>query len=1294
MDFRVLGPFEVEADAGPVELRGNKRRGLMAYLVVHRGRLCRADEIIEGLWHGEPTRAAAGTVQTYVSQLRKMLNDDVRIVTRAGGYVLDAPAESVDAERFDSLLKRAISENEPALRLETLRHALSLHRGRALDEFAGAPWADEPARSWERLHVVAIERFCDTLLDLGEDLELEATLEAAVASYPLQERFWAQLATARYRAGDPSRALAACRDGRRALAEALGMDPGPELVELERRILDHDVTTGTASPPIERSRTARMAPSGVVTFLITDIERSAQLWESDPESMSAALARHDEIIDSTVVRAGGRVFTHAGDGLFVAFGSPSEAVKAAVDCQRALLRERWPTQEPVRVRMALHTGEAVVERDGDYFGPVLNRCARVLALARGTQILVTGTVADSVRDRPIAGVTIDSIGEHRLRDLAQPERIGQVAHAALPRHEVPLRASDAEGNLPAQLTRFIGRENERAEVAACIAEQPLTTLVGPGGIGKTRLALFIATQHADDFTGGAWFVDLASLRDGDLAAAHLAAVLGVDASTETLTDAITHHLAGRDVLVVLDNCEHVIDGIAILTEALLRDLPRLRILATSRQPLEVEGEVVIRVGPLPHDAHAATEDNPSIGLFVDRAQATSPFRLDDQNTSVIAELCARLEGIPLALELAAARVRSLQPADLLARLDDRFRLLRGSRRAHSARHQTLYAALEWSYDLLADEERALFERLSVFRGGFGLEAAEFIGADTAGDTLELIDRLVNRSFVVMEARSAPTRYRLLETLREYGADRLACSNRHDEIKSRHAQYFLARPYIGPEDDDNLRAAIDWEVLHAPVVAANAVIQRWSEFTSARLMEAQRWLEEVVGRVGADDSAIEARVLERLGDACFRTGEHMEEGVAGLERAIEIREARGETLRAARAHVRLARNLSGYPQVMDIDRAMEHATAAEGVLRELDQESMLAEVHLMKASTALYGRRNEEGIRAAQQAALLAERHDVEVVRLHALSQLGVHLGYRGDVEEGFALLEHAWETASIEQDHFAEFLAAWMRGFGALLLCDPPDALFWLERERLRAEAEEAPLQARTLDSMLALAHLRMGDAAPAQRMAPSEVLNAPQLVPYTAIVTGDWHGAICLLTERAAESQRRGNRNEWTQLSVALAQTHGRLGDVESACEIAERVLDTLVEDPSPYYELPTRALLASLGVDAGRHLAACGEITAAHDYRGLVGAVQYAAAEDARRQEEFDAAMNAYRAAIATFRRYQLRLDIAEALAAWSNALRDAGDQTASDERASQCALLLEELGAPAWNHLLLGGAFDGLE
>jgi hypothetical protein len=320
---------------------------------------------------------------------------------------------------------------------------------------------------------------------------------------------------------------------------------------------------------------------------------------------------------------------------------------------------------------------------------------------------------------------------------------------------------------------------------------------------------------------------------------------------------------------------------------------------------------------------------------------------------------------------------------------------------------------------------------------------------------------------------------------------------------------------------------------------------------------------------------------------------------------------------------------------------------------------------------------------------LAEIQGLEPVRLYALSQLGVHLGYCGEVEEGFALIEHAWECADLAREHFSQFLAAWMRGFGALLLWDPADALLWFERERTRAAAEEAPLQARTLDSMIALARLRTGDASAAQTLAEGEVLNAPQLVPFTAVVTGDWNRAVSLLTSGAAASRGRGNRNEWTQLVVVLAQTHARLGDRQAARRIAAEALETFSDGTTPYYELPIRALLARVGVDEQAHLDACSAICEEHDYRGLTGAVALASAESAARRGDDDTANRAYASACATFQHYGLRLDEADALASWSRAFAAAGDTEASVDRAEQCRARLAAAEAPRWQKLLLGGS-----
>lgn len=345
---------------------------------------------------------------------------------------------------------------------------------------------------------------------------------------------------------------------------------------------------------------------------------------------------------------------------------------------------------------------------------------------------------------------------------------------------------------------------------------------------------------------------------------------------------------------------------------------------------------------------------------------------------------------------------------------------------------------------------------------------------------------------------------------------------------------------------------------------------------------------------------------------------------------------------------------------------------------------------MKASTSLYARRNRDGVQAARAAARLAERNGLDAVRLYAQAQIGVHLGYCGDVEEGFATLEQAWDDADVAGETFARFLAAWMRGFGAILLCDPRDAITWFGRERAQPEAGLAPLQSRTLDSMLALAHMKMGDASAARAIPPEEVTNSPQLGPLLATVGCEWHRAARLLNDGLAVAQRRGDRNEWSQHKLAFAELQARMGDVDAARRAAGELLTAMRDEPSPYYELPARALLARMGDQPAEQLAACAHIMEGHDYRGLTASVMFAKAEVAARDGDEHSANTSYEDALDLYRRFSLRLDEAQTLASWSRALAGFGRTAASSARADECRDVLDNIGAPAWRrHLLDDGA-----
>ncbi len=603
-----------------------------------------------------------------------------------------------------------------------------------------------------------------------------------------------------------------------------------------------------------------------MTLLFSDIEGSTRLWEDHPELMRDALARHDELMSAAVESAGGFVFKTVGDAFCVAFPTASAAIEAAVMAQRALAAESWPDPVEIRDRMGLHSGECV-ERDGDFFGPTVNRAARLEATAHGGQIVLSATTRLLLGGALPSGTALRDLGEHRLKDLSVPERVFQVDIDGLPGDFPPLRSLDnpqLPNNLPLYTASFVGRDAEIAAVRDLVAGSRLVTLTGPGGGGKTRLAIQVAADLLDSSGDGAWIVDLAPVTDKAMVPTTIADSLGVRTSgVAGSIDGLLEVLADRRLVVVLDNCEHLIDAVAATADHLIRSCVGIDLIATSREPLGIAGEVVYRVPSLglpdasvtDPEAIAQTE---SVRLFAERARLhDASFAVDTNNAAAVAAVCRRLDGIPLALELAAARLRSISAAELLGRLDQRFRLLTGGSRTAMARQQTLRATIDWSFELLDQHERTLLTYASVFAGGWDLAAAEAVTADGSSleaiDVVDLLTSLVDKSLVSVES-SEVTRYRMLETMREYAAEKLAATgaDANLSLRRRHLAHYLslaelAAPQLRTGEQrlwlDRLEA--DHDNLRAALVAASEVDE---EEAGLRLGIALGWYVFWRGRV--------------------------------------------------------------------------------------------------------------------------------------------------------------------------------------------------------------------------------------------------------------------------------------------------------------------------------------------------------------------------------------------------------------------------------------------------------------
>ena len=832
-----------------------------------------------------------------------------------------------------------------------------------------------------------------------------------------------------------------------------------------------------------------------MTFLFTDIEGSTLLWERQPDLMRRALARHDGLLREVLGRHGGHVFKTIGDAFCAAFPTASQALAAAGDAQEALAAQPWETDAPLRVRMALHSG-AAEDRDGDYFGPPLNRVARLLAAGHGGQVLLSLAAEELTRDARPPALTLLDLGEHRLKDLGRPERVFQLLASGLPRDFPPLRSLNNPGllnNLPQQISSFIGRKEEVAQVETLLGRTRLLTLTGMGGTGKTRLALQVAANLLTGEGDGVWLVELAPLADPALVPQAVAQALGVrEAAGMPVSRTLVEALKGKRLLLVLDNCEHVLDACASLATDLLRACPLVHILASSREALGVAGEQTFRVPSLslPDPKAPPTAEGVSAceagRLFTERARQAQPaFAVTDENAPAVAAVCRRLDGIPLALELAAARVRSLSVEEINTRLVSRFRLLTGGSRTALPRQQTLRALIDWSYDLLHEPERAVLARLSVFAGDWDMEAAEAVCVGDgleAWEVLDLVTALADKSLLVVEPHEERMRYRLLETVRQYAGDRLLEGGGGAAARARHRDYFLrlaeeADPQTrGAEqgawldrleaEHDNLRAALDWcreeDAGAAPGLRlARAMYRFWR--VRGHLAEGRERLAAAAGHPGARDHP--------------------------LERASALRVASG--LEQVQGNLAAARALA--EEALVLFESTEDARGGAGVLLTLGN------VALMQDDLAGAREYYERGLPLYRR---LGEQDGVA----RALGNLGVVMQAQGDLA-------------------------------GAATVCEESLAFF-----RERGDTENA---ARSLGSLGEIAYTRGADTE-----ARAHLEEAVALFRQIGARSGSLVGSLCLLGEVAL---RQGQVSEARQHLADGLRLAGEIEDGWNGAEALE---------------------------------------------------------------------------------------------------------------------------------------------
>ena len=773
-------------------------------------------------------------------------------------------------------------------------------------------------------------------------------------------------------------------------------------------------------------------PTGTVTLLLADVEGSTRLWETQPDAMKAAVARLDRTLaDAVAAHRGVRpVEQGEGDSFVIAFARAADAVACALTLQQAPLA-------PIKLRIGLHTGDIQLRDEGNYIGPTINRTSRLRDLAHGGQTVLSGATEPLVVDQLPPDVSLTDLGTHALRDLPRPERVVQLCHPDLHNDFPPLRTANAVAaeRLPVQLTSFVGRQAEMKGIREALADNRLVTLTGAGGAGKTRLAVQVAAELATDFADGVWYVDLAPITDPEVVPVTVARALGLlDQPGEPTIDLLRRSIRDRRMLMLLDNCEHLLDASADLITGLLSGCPALTLLTTSREPIGVAGEVSWRVPSL-----SLTDE--AIELFADRARRTKPdFRVTAANADTVTEICRRLDGLPLAIELAAARVRALSPTELLTSLHDTFRLLTGGARTAVRRQQTLRASVDWSHALLSEPEQALFRRLAVFYGGFDIDAAQAVGGGERYQVLDQLTLLVDKSLVIVDDSPHGTRYRLLETVRQYAQEKLHESREGNDVRIRHRDHYTAMAaLLGAQADsdhqrrieqaetelDNLRAAFAWSRessdTELAMALASALLPLW--LSRGLMQEGRNWLVAVL--TDADNENVEAsaeRAKASVVRVVLESFRAMTVDLDDAERTLAAARELGDPALVARALT-----ACGLRAADDRESSVAYFAEAAALARDSGDSWWLGQTLALESMYALLFGEPVAIPVAAEEALRIADSIGDKFVSRQCRYILGWAQVLRGELTEGLIQLRDVDEECTAARDAMFSMITSSVR---------------------------------------------------------------------------------------------------------------------------------------------------------------------------------------------------------------------------------------------------------------------------